>query len=237
MKTIHLSSVDSTNAYLKRNYKSLENYTFVSSDNQTAGRGRNLREWKSENGKNLLFSLLFLQKPLISHYKEISIVTAYSIIQILEEIGIKDLSIKWPNDVFVKDRKICGVLLEAISNKEIECLIVGVGLNVNQKVFNGEYRVEPTSISNCINKDIDIELLKSKLYSKIIDNMKLLLNDYNFYSYICNYDYLKGKEAYASINNDNKKIRIKGINSNYSLKIEYDNKIEDIESGEISFHI
>ena len=136
MEKIHLSFIDSTNAYLKNNYKELNNYTFVSTDEQSDGRGRNNRQWKSENGKNLLFSLLILDKELIKHYKEISIISAYSIIEELKELGLKNISIKWPNDVFVKDNKICGILLEAVSNNNnMDCVIVGIGLNVNQKEF------------------------------------------------------------------------------------------------------
>ena len=118
MNKLHLNKIDSTNNYLKQNYKNLEDYTFVSADLQTNGKGRNEREWKSENGKNLLFSLLLLDKPLFKLYKDISIITAYSIIEALSKIGIKGLSLKWPNDVYVNGKKICGILLESISEDE-----------------------------------------------------------------------------------------------------------------------
>ena len=55
MKTIHFETIDSTNTYLKENYEKLDNFTFVSADFQSAGRGRNNRNWKSEKGENLLF--------------------------------------------------------------------------------------------------------------------------------------------------------------------------------------
>lgn len=233
MNKIHLSSVDSTNAYLKRNYKNLDNLTFVSSDKQTNGKGRNDRVWKSENGKNLLFSLLILSDELINKYKAISLITAVSISQVLEELGINDVSIKWPNDVYVKDRKICGILLEAITTNKMECLIVGVGLNVNQINFNEEYLINPTSIADILNKEIDLEELKDKVYQKILFN----LNNDDFYDYIHEHDYLKGKQAYALIDNEKELVDIVGINSNYSLKIKRNNSEIYIESGEISFHI
>ena len=237
MNKTHLSSIDSTNTYLKENYEKLDNYTFVSTDEQTNGRGRNSRVWKSENGKNLLFSLLILDRKLIEDFKEISILSAYSIIQVLEKLGINNLSIKWPNDIYYKDKKICGILLEAVTKSKMECLIVGVGLNVNQKEFNDEYLTTPTSIMNVTNKEIDINQLKEDIYNQLINNLEAKKNNKDFYEEISKYDYLKNKEAYALIENNKTRIKVIGINKDYSLNIEYENKVQDIESGEISFHI
>ena len=237
MNKIHLSSIDSTNHYLKENYEKLDNYTFVSTDEQTNGRGRNSRVWKSENGKNLLFSLLILDKKLIEDFKEISILSAYSIIQVLEKLGINNLSIKWPNDIYYKDKKICGILLEAVTKSKMECLIVGVGLNVNQKEFNDEYLTIPTSIMNVTNKEIDINQLKEDIYNQLINNLEAKKNNKDFYEEISKYDYLKNKEAYALIDNKKTRIKVIGINKDYSLNIEYENINRNIESGEISFHI
>ena len=237
MNKIHLSSIDSTNTYLKENYEKLDNYTFVSTDEQTNGRGRNSRVWKSENGKNLLFSLLILDKKLIEDFKEISILSAYSIIQVLEKLGINNLSIKWPNDIYYKDKKICGILLEAVTKSKMECLIIGVGLNVNQKEFNDEYLTTPTSIMNVTNKEIDINQLKEDIYNQLINNLEAKKNNKDFYEEISKYDYLKNKEAYALIENNKTRIKVIGINKDYSLNIEYENINRNIESGEISFHI
>lgn len=236
MKTIHLPYVDSTNTYLKENYQNLDNYTFVSCDEQSSGRGRNNRQWKSENGKNLMFSLLILSKDLIAHFKDVSLVCAISIGEVLEEIGLNNISIKWPNDVYVGDKKICGILLEAITKKEIECLIVGIGLNINQEEFVGEFITEPTSIINELNKEIDLNEIKQKVYKKLINNLDAILENKNFYLYINNHDYLKNKEAFAQINNEIKKIKIVSINKDYSLKVLIDGKEKNMEAGEISFH-
>lgn len=234
MKTIHFDNIDSTNTYLKNNYRFLENMTFVSSDYQSAGKGRNARIWKSEKGKNLLFSLLLTDDYLIQQYKIISILTSFCVIKTLEEYDIHNLSIKWPNDVYVNDKKICGILLEATSSSKLDCLVVGVGINVNQKEFEGDYLRKPTSMINELNKEINIEELKIILFKTIEDNLNNI--DADYYSIIKEYDYLKDKEVYANIDNENKKIKVLGINNDYSLKIEYDNIIRDIEAGEISFH-
>ena len=232
MNTIHFENIDSTNTYLKNNYQSLDDQTFVSADNQTCGKGRNTRTWISEEKKNLLFSLLL--KNNLEHYQDISIISAYAIIKVLEQYGLKDLMIKWPNDIYVKDSKICGILLEGISKEKLECLIIGVGLNVNQKTFAGDYIVLPTSMSLQLNKDINIDILKKDIYDSLID--KLNSNE-NYYDVIKKYDYLINKDVYVLINNKKEKVKVIGINEDYSLKIILNNTELNINSSEISFHI
>ena len=237
MKKVHLPNVDSTNEYLKRNYKSLENYTFVSCDNQTAGRGRYNRIWKSENGKNLLFSLLILDSELINHFKEISIIFAYSIIKELENLGLNDLSIKWPNDIYYKDKKLCGILLESVSTNTIDCLIAGVGLNVNQVKYYDDYIHEPISIKNILNKDIPLDDLKDNIYSSLLNSLDDIKKGESYYQRISRYDYLKDKVVYADIDDEKKLVKVIGINEDFSLKIAYNDKLYDKETGEISFHV
>ena len=187
MNKIHFNSIDSTNEYLKQNYKILEDLTFVSANYQTKGRGSNNREWESENSKNLLFSFLLLDKSLFQRHEEVSLVTALSIIQVLEKNGIEELKIKLPNDVYVKDKKICGTLLESTSLGEMQCLIIGVGLNVNQESFDGEYRATPTSIYKELGKKIEIKKLKEELYDDILKNIDLIKNNYDFNPLISKY--------------------------------------------------
>ena len=236
MKTIHFDSIDSTNTYLKNNYLDLENLTFVSASNQTQGKGRNNRKWDSD-GSNLLFSILIKDNKYFTLTNSISIISAYTIIEVLKSYGINDLSIKWPNDVFVKDNKICGILLESISKENLECLIIGVGLNVNQDKFDDEYIINPTSMYNILKTNIDIESLKQKIYSKFIMNLEKLIEGYDYYNEIIKYDYLQNKEVYALINSQKELVKVKGINSDYSLCVANDESEFNINAGEISFHI
>lgn len=238
MKFIDFEAIDSTNTYLKHNHNNLEDFTFVSAKYQSKGRGRGSRVWKSENGTNLLFSLLIKEESLINKFKDISIISAYSLIQVLEnKYHINDLSIKWPNDIYYRDSKICGILLEAVSSKTIDCLIVGIGLNVNQKEFDKDLKHPASSLSIILNRDIDIEELKSLIYNQLIENLNKLKRDDDFYDNIVKYDYLKDMEVYADIDNEVKKIKVIGINRDYSLKIKDGNVYRDLFTGEISFQI
>lgn len=234
MKTIHFETIDSTNTYLKENYEKLDNFTFVSADFQSAGRGRNNRNWKSEKGENLLFSLLIKDKALIDKFSSLSVISAFSIIKAL---NLEHLSIKWPNDIYYKDSKLCGILLEAVTRNEIECLIIGIGLNVNQREFVGEYKRTPTSLYQIINQSQDIRLLKDKIFNQIYSDFMKVKEGYDFYNDIKEYDYLKDRKVYAEINNEVQQIKVLGIDSDYSLKVLKDNKIYNLSSGEITFHL
>lgn len=234
MKTIHFETIDSTNTYLKENYEKLDNFTFVSADFQSAGRGRNNRNWKSEKGENLLFSLLIKDKALIDKFSSLSVISAFSIIKAL---NLEHLSIKWPNDIYYKDSKLCGILLEAVTINEIECLIIGIGLNVNQREFVGEYKRTPTSLYQITNQSQDMRLLKDKIFNQIYYDFTKVKEGYDFYNDIKEYDYLKDRKVYAEINNEVQQIKVIGIDSDYSLKVLKDNETYNLSSGEITFHL
>ena len=236
MNKIHFESIDSTNTYIKNNYLKLDNFTFVSADNQTQGKGRMDRKWESDSG-NLLFSILLKDQRYYDYINSISIISSYTIIKVLEKYGIDNLYIKWPNDIYYKDNKLCGILLESISTDKLECLIIGVGLNVNQKIFDGNYIQKPTSLINILNKEIDIDILKSKIYDEFINNLNLLINNLDFYNDINKYDYLAGKDVYALVNSVKTLVHVNGINKDYTLCVNYENTEYSINSGEISFHI
>ena len=109
---LHFDEIDSTNNYLKNSYQLLDNFTFVSADYQSKGKGRNDRVWESIKGSNLMFSILIKDPKLIEVSTILSLVTAVEISRLLESYSINNVSIKWPNDVLVNDKKICGILLE-----------------------------------------------------------------------------------------------------------------------------
>ena len=234
MKTIHFETIDSTNTYLKENYEKLDNFTFVSADFQSAGRGRNNRNWKSEKGENLLFSLLIKDKALIDKFSSLSVISAFSIIKAL---NLEHLSIKWPNDIYYKDSKLCGILLEAVTRNEIECLIIGIGLNVNQREFVGEYKRTPTSLYQITNQTQDMRILKDKVFNQLYNDFMKVKEGYDFYNDIKEYDYLKDREVYAETNNVVNQIKVLGIDSDYSLKVLQDNKTYNLSSGEVTFHL
>lgn len=129
---VKFPSLDSTNAFLKRNYTNYPDFTVIFTDNQTAGRGRFERKWQSISGKGLTFSIKIpLEKIPVQNWCNITQLMALSVSYVLEKLAFV-ASIRWPNDVLVNDTKLCGILGELIQANSINTMILGVGLNVNE---------------------------------------------------------------------------------------------------------
>ncbi len=237
-KNYHFRKIDSTSAYLLRRRFVLRNFSTVYADYQTAGKGRENRVWESQEKTNLLFSMLITNRKLCNDFKYISLVSAVSVIKLLNKLGIT-AKIKWPNDVYVFGKKVCGILLQSVSDENgINFLVIGVGINVNQKEFSKDLLREPTSISLLLNKDFSINKIKN-LFTKILKKelIKVKDNDYSFVDFAKNNDYLKGQTVVADVKGEQKTVTVIGINSDCSLRVDICEKTVDLFTGEITFHI
>ena len=226
---VKFKQIDSTNNYLKNSYKLLNNFTFVVTDYQTNGKGRNDRVWSSEEGKNLMFSFLIKDQDLLKKFSALSIIGAVEVAKLLEDYQIKDVSIKWPNDVLIGDKKVCGILLEG---QILEYLVVGIGLNVNQKVFPEGLRRPATSLSLEANKDFDINELEQKLFSNIVKDLSNL-DEEAILNYFRNHNYLLNKRVEVLVNDQPFIGEVIGIDANYFLQIKTSDMLLHIDSGEI----
>lgn len=230
-KTIHFSSIDSTNLYLKEHYRELDNFTFVSTDYQSQGKGREDRRWVANIGENLLFSLLVKNRSIINDGPFISLIATVSVSEVLEKYNLSNIQIKWPNDVYANDAKIAGILLEG---RIPEYLIIGIGLNVNQKEFIGEYRKKPTSMFLETNKQIDINQLKEALYQTIVENLsQYSSNKEMFLKCYKKHDYLLNKDVKFVYNNNIVSGIVKGVDKDFNIIIQTKEDELHISSGEI----
>ena len=226
---LHFKEIDSTNSYLKNTYRLLDNFTFVSTDYQSKGKGREDRVWQSESGENLMFSFLIKNEELIKKSTILSILTAVEVAKEIEKYGTNQPSIKWPNDVLVNDKKVCGILLEG---QVPEYLVIGVGLNVNQKRFPEGLRRPATSLSLELNEDINIDELKERLFKSIVNNFSnLKIEDY--LEYFRSHNYLQNKRVRVLINNEPFIGEVVGIDDNFCLQILSRDMLLHIDSGEI----
>ena len=234
MKKIHFKTINSTNTYLKENYHYLNDFTCVSSSHQSQGHGRYNRTWESNKNENLMFSMLIKDKTLINNFSSISLVSAVCVYKLLTSYKIKNISIKWPNDVYVNDKKICGILLEGIAS---EMIAVGIGININQKEFSKEIEHKTTSIYKELNKKTSIYFLKNKLYNLLYKELiKIKNNDNSYLNIVKDNNYLKNKEVIAQVDNKDVLVKVIDINEDNTLKIKVDDKIINLSSGEITFH-
>lgn len=135
-------------------------YTVVICDEQTAGRGQRDTTWESEAGKNLTFSLLL--RPFFIPSDQLFILSkafSVAVCQALKNETQLPITIKWPNDIYVGDKKIAGTLLEhSFSGNRLICSVIGIGLNVNQVYFTSN-APNPTSIVIASGKTMDKEIL------------------------------------------------------------------------------
>lgn len=137
-KIIWLNEVDSTNEEAKRHISVIDNLSVLTALSQTAGRGQRGNSWLSAPGENLTFSIVLKHEPKVKAYDQfvISEIVSLSVVDFLSSYGIS-ARIKWPNDIYVGDRKICGILIEhSVTGDSLSSSVVGIGLNINQRNFN-----------------------------------------------------------------------------------------------------
>lgn len=129
-KIIYFQEVDSTNEYAKKRAAEEEEGTLIIADVQKKGHGRRSREWASPRG-GIWMSIILKPDVHPRHLIKMVFMGAVAVVEALEVLGV-EARIKWPNDILVNGKKICGILAEGkYSESEIEYVILGIGLNVN----------------------------------------------------------------------------------------------------------
>lgn len=227
-KIINFETLPSTNLYLKQNYHIFDEYTVITTDNQTNGRGRINRVWNS-NKDDLTFSILL--KPDIDSYKIplISLIIGAAINKIIDKY-IKSY-IKWPNDILVNDKKLAGILVEGVFSEKIDAVIVGVGINVNSVEFPDNLIIKATSLK----KELNIEIDKNELLNQIIEQFIYLYNEFlngndQYLDILKNNNYLKDKKVYIN----NTEVEVLDINNKGNLIIKENGEIKEIFFGEVT---
>ena len=161
---MYIARTHSTNSLMKELIAKGQEPRFIYAGYQTAGRGQTGNSWESEEGKNLLCSILL---PPDKDLYFLNIAVGVAILRTISELGISELGIKWPNDIYYKDKKLAGILVEnAIIGSEVKYSIAGVGLNVNQTEFCSD-APNPVSLKQITGRDYDIDELMARLYEEV----------------------------------------------------------------------
>lgn len=175
---IHLPETDSTNAYLiglLKNKRPKEG-TVIVTENQTGGRGMDNNSWESEKDKNLTFSILLYPPITAGKQFVMNKAVALGICDFLKsELPLNSVKIKWPNDVYIGDKKACGILIQnSVTGTNFDYSVTGIGLNVNQTIFLGD---APNPVSMKMVSGIDYQL------GNVLD--KLLVSISERYEQVC----------------------------------------------------
>lgn len=234
---IHFDTIDSTNDYAKQIATKEKEGTVVISEEQTKGKGRLGRNWYSKLGEGIWMSIIL--KPNMIPYKApfITLIAGASIAKSLNELGI-NTTIKWPNDVIINGKKICGILTELSAEIErINHIVLGIGINVKTIDFSPEISDIATSLQkegyNLSRVDIVKMILEEfeKLYIEYVEN-----NNKKETIDICRkYSAVIGKEIYAIKGENKELVTCLNLDENGNLIVKKrDGNVTQIMSGEIS---
>ena len=241
MNIIKLSATDSTNTFLSEMARdsTLQSPTVVFTDNQTAGRGQRGSSWYSEPGKSLAMSVYVKPKKLlVKDQFYLSMLVSLSVKEVLKSYGVPQVSVKWPNDILSRSRKLAGILIEnTVKQDKIATCIIGIGLNVNTKSVESLPKLG--SMYSQTNKEFDVEEVGMKILNELIPKIKTLSSK-NYTELKHNYEQqLFRKDKVASFTDKNNKIFsgiIRGVSDSGQLQLEtsLDNTIKLYWPKEVS---
>ncbi len=245
------NELDSTNTYAKSIASNLDGEgQVIITEKQLNGRGRLGRQWQSQNNKGIWMSIILKPTISIADVSKITQVTAAAIYLGLLSQGVK-AEIKWPNDIIINNKKICGILVEMNSEKiinsgagdsKINYLIVGIGLNVNNEI--DDFPEELRDIASSLKIETNKEFKRSVILAEILNNFEKLYMDLNNNDFskaldTCrNNSYVIGKEINLIKNQELIEAKAIDISNDGELIVMYKNgKLDNIISGEVSVRI
>ena len=239
-KIIYYKQLDSTNTEIARlAMQGAEHGTVVVAESQTAGKGRKGRSWESPARENIYMSILLRPDCVPNKAPMLTLVMAYSVAQVIQELGFSEVQIKWPNDLVLSGKKVCGILTEMqLMGSEIDYVLVGVGINVNTRNFSAGLGDKATSLF----LESGSKFERETIVENIVDNFE------HAYRQFCNAQDLSFlQETYNSmLVNAGKEVRVlepgneyiayaQGINSKGELMVRMLNGEEKaIYAGEVS---
>ena len=236
---VYLDEIESTNSYAIELIKddSCRNAFVISADFQSAGKGQRLSSWMSDKYKNILLSIVIKSPVNISYPFYLTALSSLCLIDLLEYIGIDDISIKWPNDILVDNKKIAGILIEnKMRSNKILNTVIGIGLNVNQSKFPNFDR-EATSIINekFIYSDIDHVLHKLLFFFERRYSHNILSQEKNVICEYINHLYLRDTTSLFEINGREMSAKIMSVTGDGRLIVDIDNEIHKLLLGQVKF--
>lgn len=218
---IELPLVESTNIYAMEQIRSglaISGSAFTT-DFQTRGKGQMHKFWESENGQNILISYaLGWENTDFNNSFGLSVAVSLGVFDFFSEIVGNEVKIKWPNDLYWRDRKAVGILIEnSIRGTEIKWSVIGIGINVHQTVFKDA--PNPVSLKQITGKTWD----RKKLIGQLSGHLKTQINDWlagNAVSQLQRYnDHLYKKDALQKFKSGTNEFEavVKGVNQDGQL--------------------
>ncbi|SET81103.1 BirA family transcriptional regulator, biotin operon repressor / biotin-[acetyl-CoA-carboxylase] ligase [Natronincola peptidivorans] len=238
-RIIYFDTIDSTNNYSKRIAKDTPHGTIIISEEQSGGRGRLGRNWISPKGEGIWMSILLKPEIPPTEGMKMTQIAAAAACQAIRDVTALEAYIKWPNDIVVHGKKVCGILTEMAGElNQIDYLIVGIGINANNLSFPKEFKDVATSLAIEKGEKVDRKTLILDLLSKF----EALYCHYimegkldETLSIIRNYSAVLGKSVRIIKGNQECYAIVEEINDEGCLKVRYEDGEEELLiSGEVS---
>ncbi len=228
-----LDCIDSTNTECLRRADNLTSGDVLLAEIQTAGRGRRNGRWYSPIGASLAFSLCHVFSG-IDKLKGLSVAAGCAVAGTLESLGLTGLKVKWPNDVYVGEAKLCGILVESVPQKPGIAAVIGVGLNVQEASISSLKR-EVASLSSAGGRRFDRNEVAVALISKLREVCARFEREglSAHIAYLNAHDGLKGRNVTLELEGQTVTGTAAGINPDGALILYKDGKSAAYNSGHI----
>ena len=237
-------SCASTNQYLLEHMEQHEGHTVIAlSEIQTDGRGRRGRQWHSPFGRNIYMSVARNFDCAISELSGLSLVIAISLAESITALGVDGVTLKWPNDIYVRGSKLAGVLLELRGESNSPCrAVIGIGINVNMPALSEhESEIDQSwiDISQLLGAPQNRNQIVARIINDLIKNLVIFENEgfEIFMERWKDFDFLKNKAVNIHGALLDKSGIARGIDQHGALLVEIDGNIEPVFSGEVSIRL
>ena len=215
--------LDSTNDEARRLAEAgAEHGTVVLSDHQTAGRGRRGASWVSEPGDGLLFSIVVRPSFPKTNWSRIALAAGIGIAETLNARWGVQAQVKWPNDIYIQDKKCAGILTEARE----DFVIVGIGLNVLSAPPSENARIEAIAVADVVQCPVSREMVLAALLTGIMAEVDACAEHFSAQlESMQGACYLTGKHIKFSAHEKQLSGLVRGVGSDGSLQVEVDGKL------------
>lgn len=232
-------TIDSTNKYAKTFCNTNpQTGTIIISNEQTNGHGRFGNSWQSTKGKGLYYSIIFKKESKNLNYETLTLFISLGVTKLLEDYSINS-KIKWPNDILINNKKVCGILCELTSNNNGEFIILGIGINLYHE--ENDFPIEIKNKATSLKLNTSKPIIKNYFINSLTDYLFKYYNyftSYNFETFLNEYkekSYLLNREIEINLNDKNINGIVYDFNNNGHLLLKtHDEKIISINSGEVS---
>jgi len=206
---------------------------------QTAGRGRQRRHWVSPKDAGLYFSIIFRPRFEQSVWPLLTLMAAIAVHDVLLELYQLETDIKWPNDILVNEKKLCGILAETVETSQGRAVVVGIGINLTSKSFPPDLEGLATSVEAATGGSADVQVIREALARVLVVHYQQLQDRSGPEAIIAQWtersSYATGKRIRVSENTENFLGITRGLALDGALRVETDDgEIRIVRAGDVA---